>query len=66
MERSSERQPDLAGRAPRPSMLTEAATRREVFLFGLLILALVWMLVGQRVRTVIVVPDSAVHAGVIT
>src|SRR4051794_27603765 len=48
------------------ALLTGPATRREVFLFGLLILALVWVTVGQRPRTVVVVPDSAVRVGVIT
>jgi hypothetical protein len=48
------------------SLLNAAATRREVFLFGLLILALIWVTLGQRAHTVVVVPDSAVRVGVIT
>jgi hypothetical protein len=48
------------------TLLSGPATRREVLLFGLLILALVWVTVGQRPRTVVVVPDSAVRVGVIT
>jgi hypothetical protein len=48
------------------SLMRGAATRREVFLFGVLILALVWITVGQRQRTIVLVPDSAVRVGVIT
>jgi hypothetical protein len=48
------------------SLLNGAATRREVLLFGLLILALAWVTLGQRPHTVVVVPDFAVRAGVIT
>jgi hypothetical protein len=46
--------------------MSGAATRREVFLFGALILALVWITIGQRPRTIVLVPDSAVRVGVIT
>ena len=48
------------------SLMSGAATRREVFLFGVLILALVWITIGQRPRTIVLVPDSPVRIGVIT
>ena len=54
---------DAAVRTP---LLQAPATRREVFLFGLLILALVWSTLGMKPRTVIVVPDTSVRLGVIT
>jgi hypothetical protein len=50
----------------RTPLLQAPATRSEVFLFGLLILALVWTFGGMTPRTVIVVPDTPVRAGVIT
>jgi hypothetical protein len=61
-DRPSAQQPD-PGRA---SLMQSPATRRETFLFGLLILALCWTLWGQKPRTIVVVPDRAVTIGVIT
>ncbi len=46
--------------------LQAPATRREVLLFGLLILALVWALGSREPRTVLVVPDGSTRVGVIT
>jgi hypothetical protein len=46
--------------------LDAPATRREILLFGLLILGIVWLMLGQKPRTLIVVPDSHVRIGVIT
>jgi hypothetical protein len=48
------------------SLLQGPPTRREVFLFGALLLALFWMLTEVRERTVIVVPGPQSAAGVIT
>jgi hypothetical protein len=48
------------------SVLQAPATRRETLLFGLLILALVWATLGQRPRTVVVVPDTPARIGVMT
>ncbi len=45
--------------------LTAPATRREVLLFGLLIIALVWFTFGRE-RTVVIVPDEAVRVGIVT
>jgi hypothetical protein len=58
VERPSGARPTSALHAP--------ATRRETFLFGLLILALAWMMWGREPRTVIVVPETYVPVGVIT
>jgi hypothetical protein len=57
--------------APQPapdrrSLLGAPASRRETLLFGLLILALVWVALGNRPRTIVVVPDSHVQVGIIT
>ena len=54
------------GNPDRIPLLQAPATRREVLLFGLLILALIWGTTDTRPRTVITVPDMAVRTGVIT
>ena len=41
-------------------------SRREVLLFGILLLALVWLLIGRREHTVVVIPDTRTSAGIIT
>ena len=52
---------------PSPGALLQAPpTRREALLFGLLILAMVWLMVAGSPRTVLVVPDTHVKVGVIT
>jgi hypothetical protein len=48
------------------SVMNAPATRRETLLFGLLILATIWVMLGNRPRTVVVVPDEAVRVGIIT
>jgi hypothetical protein len=48
------------------AQLQAPATRREMLLFGLLILAIVWAFVSAGPRIVVVVPDTHVSAGVIT
>jgi hypothetical protein len=48
------------------SVFQAPATRRETFLFGLLILALAWTMWGGEPRTVIVVPETGTRAGIIT
>jgi hypothetical protein len=56
-----------AARSRRSSSLLDApATRREILLFGLLILGLVWITLGQEPRTLVIVPDSHIRVGVIT
>lgn len=52
--------------APHPLSLQAPPTRREVLLFGLLILAVAWLTLGPRPRIVHVVPESSVSARVIT
>lgn len=59
-------QSDEAPAARPRSLLHAPATRREILLFGLLILGLVWITLGQKPRTLIVVPDSHIRVGVIT
>ena len=51
---------------PRLPVLQAPATRREMLLFGLLLLALVWAFASTGPRTVVVVPDTHVKVGVIT
>ena len=47
--------------------LAKAPTRREMLLFGIVLLACFWMLNGQRPRQkVFVVPDEAVRIGIVT
>ena len=46
--------------------LTQVPTRRELLLFGLVMLSLFWVLNGHRPRAVVIVPDTAVRGGVIT
>ena len=46
--------------------LTRTPTRREMLLFGVVMLALFWLLNGQRPRNVFVVPDGVVSIGIIT
>ncbi len=48
------------------AQLQAPATRREMLLFGILILAIVWAFASAGPRTVVVVPDSHVSVGVIT
>ena len=52
--------------SPRPPILLAPPTRREVLLFGLLLLALVFAFAWREPRTVLVVPDTHVRIGVIT
>lgn len=44
---------------PHPLSLKAPATRREVFLFGLLLLGIAWLSLGERPRIVHVIPDPA-------
>ena len=47
--------------------LAKPPTRREMLLFGVVLLACFWMLDGQRPRQkVFVVPDEAVRIGIVT
>ncbi|HEX2134301.1 MAG TPA: hypothetical protein VHG30_00115 [Microvirga sp.] len=47
--------------------LAKAPTRREMLLFGIVLLACFWMLNGQRPRQkVFVVPDEVVRIGIVT
>jgi hypothetical protein len=57
-----ETKPDL----PERSLMLAPPSRREVLLFGLLLLALVWLLIGRREHTVVVIPDTRTSAGIIT
>ena len=58
------------GNVDRRSLLRSLAkppTRREMLLFGIVLLACFWLLNGQRPRQkVIVVPDEAVRVGIVT
>lgn len=58
--------PSPADRPPYAELLRAPPTRREVFLFGLLLLAIMWAFASAGPRTVIVVPDNRAAAGVIT
>ena len=58
--------PPPADAPPRPSLLQAPPTRREVLLFGLLLLAIVWAFALRGPRTVVVVPDTYVGIGVMT
>ncbi len=49
-----------------PSLLQAPATRREMFLFGLLLLSIIWAFALSGPRTIVVVPDTHVKVGVIT
>jgi hypothetical protein len=46
--------------------LQAPATRREVVLFGLLVLALVWFMTVREPRIVYVLPDEPARAGRLT
>jgi len=46
--------------------LQAPATRREVVLFGLLVLALVWIMTAREPRIVYVLPDEPARAGRLT
>jgi hypothetical protein len=55
-----------AERPPQPPVLQAPVTRREMFLFGLLLLAIVWAFASRGPRTVVVVPDTHMTVGIIT
>ena len=46
--------------------LSGAPSRREILLFGLLMLEIGWVTMGQKPRTVVVVPDTITTNGMIT
>jgi hypothetical protein len=58
--------PTQADAPPRSPLLQAPPTRREVLLFGLLLLAIVFAFAWREPRTVVVVPDTHVGIGVIT
>ena len=58
--------PDQAPVPSAPSLLEAPPTRREVLLFGLLILAIIFSFASRQPRTVLVVPDDAARVGVVT
>jgi hypothetical protein len=49
-----------------PSALSKPPTRLEVLIFGLLLIAIIWVVTFSRERTVFVVPSAEVTKGVIT
>jgi hypothetical protein len=46
--------------------LSEAPSRREILLFGLLMLEIGWITMGQKPRTVVVFRDTVRMNGMIT
>ena len=59
-------EPNGSPKAPHPLSLEAPPTRREVLLFGLLILAVAWLTLGPRPRIVHVVPESPLSLRVVT
>jgi len=49
-----------------PSALSQPPTRLEVLIFGLLLIAIIWVVTFSRERTVFIVPSAGVTTGVIT